>query len=87
MSGGAFGYMQYQIDDMARRTDVLLATVAITEHETDWAVSGDTTPDAAAKRIYDLWVHVFTTIYEGEHTDCPEWLRYCTCPASKWAAH
>lgn len=87
MSGGAWNYQQYKIYDDAQAITPLLEAVAITEHEADWAESGDTSKDDAAKRIYELWVHVFDTLYGEGDPKCLQWLNYHGCPVAKEEMH
>lgn len=78
MSGGAWGYQQWRIEELAERlragTEPLarfIDAIAKSEHIVDWAESGDTTRrredgTGAEKDLYDLWLKTFNEIYGGE---------------------
>ena len=73
MSGGAWAYKQYEIEEQAETVAKLLKAVAQTEHIVDWAVSGDTARrrddgSGAERELFDLWVNTFNDIY-GELPD------------------
>ena len=63
MSGGAWQYQQYHIEEKAEEIAALLKAVAETEHIVDWAVSGDTLRSEAASELFDLWERIFNKVY------------------------
>lgn len=67
MSGGAWGYKQYQIegiaDQLSTEVAALLKAVAETEHLIDWAESCDSSREHAEHAVYDLWVRTFNHLY------------------------
>lgn len=70
MSGGAWNYRQYHIEELAQmfaeasEIRALLLAAAETEHLADWAVCCDTSPEVAAREIFDLWVKTFDELYD-----------------------
>jgi hypothetical protein len=64
MSGGAWGYKQWEIVEEADRIKKFLSAVAKTEHIVDWAVCGDTSKEEAAQELFDLWESVFNEVYD-----------------------
>ena len=68
MSGGAWGYQQYRLEEKAEmlRTELaeILEAVAKTEHLVDWAVCCDTSKETAAPLLFDLWHETFNSIYK-----------------------
>lgn len=82
MSGGEWNYQEYHIRAMGVEVAQLLATVAITEHQIDWAVSNDTSADDARLRVYELWEHVFEGIYGTGGSTCPDWIKLAGCPVA-----
>lgn len=75
MSGGAWGYKQFHLDDLATELETgtselveLIKAVARTEHIVDWAESGDTVRrredgSGAERDLYDLWRETFNKLY------------------------
>lgn len=69
MSGGHWDYQQFRIEEMAAeyaedsRTRAFLEAVALSEHLCDWAICGDTDPESAGKKLYELWVATFEKVY------------------------
>jgi hypothetical protein len=68
MSGGAWNYQQYRIEEDAERVAAFLRAVAKSEHIVDWAESGDTARrredgSGAERDLYDLWVKTFNEVY------------------------
>lgn len=51
MSGGAWEYQQFKIEEEALRLGELLRLIAQIEHELDWGVSGDTCLYCAHRRV------------------------------------
>lgn len=70
MSGGAWNYQQFRIEEKAAtmRDELvpLLQAVAKTEHIVDWAESCDTSKEKAALELYELWLATFNHLYEDE---------------------
>ena len=64
MSGGAWNYQQYKIEEKTEELAKLLKAVAQTEHIVDWAISCDTTREDAARELFDLWVKTFNELYD-----------------------
>lgn len=77
MSGGAWNYQQYRIEEIAEavadNTNPLvefIKAVAETEHIIDWAESGDTVRrredgSGAEHDLYELWLKTFNRVYGG----------------------
>ena len=77
MSGGAWNYQQYRIEELAQaledRTNVLvelIKTAAQSEHIVDWAECGDTVRrcedgSGAEHDLYELWLGTFRRLYDG----------------------
>jgi hypothetical protein len=63
MSGGAWGYQQYRIEEKAVEIAALLRAVAESEHIVDWSESCDTLREDAERQLYDLWVKTFNEVY------------------------
>ena len=72
MSGGAWGYQQHRLENLANwlsgELNVLLKAVALTEHIVDWSESGDTVRrredgSGAERDLYDLWLKTFEELY------------------------
>jgi hypothetical protein len=51
VSGGAWGYLQYHLEEEGRRHAAIVAVLAQIEHELDWGASGDTCHDCARVRV------------------------------------
>lgn len=51
MSGGAWEYQQFRIEEEAQRLAATLRLLAEIEHELDWGVSGDTCHKCARIRV------------------------------------
>lgn len=51
MSGGAWGYQQYRLEELAERVAASIGVLAVVEHELDWGVSADTCLDCARVRV------------------------------------
>lgn len=51
MSGGAWGYLSYKLDEYSDRVSDVMEFVSLVEHELDWGVSGDTCQACAEKRV------------------------------------
>lgn len=66
MSGGAWGYKQFELERQAEQFKIILETVAKTEHIVDWAVCADTFVDEAAEELFNLWRETFERLY-GTH--------------------
>ena len=68
MSGGAWNYQSWQLQEkaemLAGELATLLRAVAETEHIVDWVVSGDTGRERAEHELFDLWVRTFTELYD-----------------------
>lgn len=62
MSGGAWNYQRYRIEEQANRTRELLMAVAKTEEIVDRAETNDDSKEDAARRLYDLWVETFDRV-------------------------
>jgi hypothetical protein len=75
MSGGRWNYQSHRIRDLAENLSAseiaeFLRAVAETEHIVDWAECGDTVRrredgSGAERDLYDLWLGVFTRLYDG----------------------
>jgi hypothetical protein len=76
MSGGAWGYQEFRIEELAeslvedRRVLVeLLKAAARSEHIVDWAECGDSIRETrhgrpgAEQLLYDLWLETFNKLY------------------------
>ena len=68
MSGGAWAYQQYRLEEKAEEMRLLLKAVAESEHIVDWAESGDTVRrredgSGAERDLYDLWLRTFNELY------------------------
>lgn len=67
MSGGAWNYQEYRLQEKAdmltQEIAELLRAVAATEHLVDWSESGDSSRAYAEPRIYDVWLEVFERLY------------------------
>jgi hypothetical protein len=68
MSGGAWGYQQWRLEEKADELAKLIKAVAETEHLVDWAECGDTVRrredgSGAERDVYDLWLKTFNEIY------------------------
>lgn len=74
MSGGSWGYKQWELEDLAEqqldpRYRQLLQAVARSEHIVDWAESGDTVRhreedgSGAERELYDLWLKTFNEVF------------------------
>jgi hypothetical protein len=68
MSGGAWGYQQWRLEEKADELAKLITAVAETEHLVDWAECGDTVRrredgSGAERDVYDLWLKTFNEIY------------------------
>jgi len=63
MSGGAWSYKQFKIEEMAEEVKELLLVVSKTEHIVDWAVSADTSREDAKEELFQLWYDTFEKLY------------------------
>ncbi len=76
MSGGAWGYQQFRIEELASQLEddrvvivELLKAAAKSEKILDWSESCDTVRrredgSGAEKDLYDLWLDTFRRLYE-----------------------
>lgn len=65
VSGGAWNYREFELEEQAETVRKLLLAVAKTEHIVDWAVSLDTSKEDAAKELFALWESTFNEIYDA----------------------
>ncbi len=71
MSGGAWNYQQWRIEERAAeyaedsQIRAFLMAVAKSERIVDWAVCGDTSPEDAARELYELWLATFEQVFAG----------------------
>lgn len=75
MSGGAWGYLAYKLRDgeiPLAWLPTIFGALADVEHLMDWAVSLDTSKEAAMPEVWDRLVTMFDAI--SDHTsDYVEW--------------
>jgi hypothetical protein len=63
VSGGHWGYRSREIEVMAEVIPALLEAAAESEQIVDWALSGDTSADDAARDLFELWQKTFDELY------------------------
>ncbi len=61
MSGGAWDYMQNELEQRAKQNAEVWRLLSAIEHELDWGVSADTCLKCAKLRIGSALIHFFDT--------------------------
>lgn len=62
MSGGAWNYQRYRIEEDAERVREFMLAVAKTEEIVDRGECGDDSKERAQRDLYELWVETFDRV-------------------------
>mgnify|MGYP003513141636 FL=1 len=66
MSGGAFGYQAFKLEDLESIITPSVKFVAALEHEVDWAVNGD---DCTQRRVWNALISFFYFLEDRDEKD------------------
>ena len=71
MSGGAWNYQQFPLEDLANDVAGIVQLLALIEHELDWGVSGDNCRECAERRVIAGLIRYFETRSGGDEKPRP----------------
>ncbi len=80
MSGGAWGYLKYKIEEESARNQVIVNVIAQIEHEMDWGISCDTCYNCAKLRV----IAALEELFENGCSDDEPPIRILTSSDAKY---
>lgn len=69
MSGGAFGYQAFKLEDLESIITPSVKFVAALEHEVDWAVNGDDCTACTQRRVWNALISFFYFLEDRDEKD------------------